>query len=64
MTRIQISADELRKAYNDDGIPVSDMCRKFGISAPTLYAILDKLGVPRRMPRQADAPANRVRLVD
>ena len=63
MKRISVSASELRKAYYDDGVPVSEICRRFEISRPTMYLLLDKIGVPRRVPNQADYIPTRITLV-
>lgn len=64
MKRITVSAAALEKAYTKDGTPVLDICHEFGISKPTLYYLLDKMGIPRRVPRESEFPVTRVKLVD
>jgi len=63
MKRISVSASELAKAYCEDGVPVSEICERFGISKPTMYALLDRIGVPRRVQNQAEYVTTRITLV-
>lgn len=63
MKRISVSASELAKAYRDDFTPVAEICERFGVSKPTMYALLDRIGVPRRVQNQADYVATRITLV-
>lgn len=51
MNTVEVSAKELKRRYIDECEPVRDISRNYGISVPTLYAMLDKLEIPRRLPR-------------
>ena len=53
MVKIQISRADLLARY--ETMTVTDLEIHYGISRPTLYALLDKAGIPRKLPRQAEA---------
>jgi hypothetical protein len=61
MATIRVSRKELEHKYTEEGMPIEELCKYYVISASTLYAMLDRLGIPRRLPRSG---TNRPILVD
>jgi len=49
MTNVVVSRKELSRFYNT--MSVAQVCEHYGISKPTLYALLEKAQIPKKLLR-------------
>jgi len=53
MKTIKVSKADLERRYAD--MTLDEICKHYGITRPTLYALLDSAGIPRKLPRSGEA---------
>jgi transposase len=48
---VDLDPREVRRLYWKDGWTIAELAEKYGLSVPTMYRRMDKLGIERRDPK-------------